>query len=382
MDYSSGGAFSECQTGRMHYCLNGNYGTASDFVIQDHCVYDASNITIFNGENILWNGGKHIKGDLTIEGGATLTIECEVSMPVGATIFVESGGTLILNDGGTVTNICVPNTGPDFHVDIGPNSFMIVDNGSILTVEPNAVLEIHQDAELIVRNGGQLIIEDGAALSVHDRGLVKIEATSDLLLKNQTAGKGLTIGSTNFPAQTAELRISGSISTADNIDLTNNGDGFISFYDNGSFNAGLNSHIKLTGQDLDHTVLIFSNAVWSSAVFDVEINDGRTFVVSGSNVSIANGSQFRLNENSPFIVLGGSTLIIEDGGALSVSDDGLVQIEAGAELILQNQTAGKGLELGSSGTPQTAELRIEGTFTTTDNTSLTFFGDGFILLSW
>ncbi len=106
MDYNaSKSALSRCQIGKLHYNLI-HHANVNPYMMEDFCSHQSTeNITIQNGQNIIWKNTRYLKGDIIIEDGATLTIECVVSFGFNSRIYIEAGGKLIV-DGGRLTAIC------------------------------------------------------------------------------------------------------------------------------------------------------------------------------------------------------------------------------------------------------------------------------------
>ncbi len=136
-----------------------------------------------------------------------------------------------------------------------PLSEVKVMNGSTLKLNANSTLEVHDNSVLTVQAGSKLIVENDAQILVHHDGLIVIEEGAELILKNSNVLKGLRIGQNSTVYQSAELRVYGKLKVEDNAVLTNGGDGFISFYDNGNMEFGANTTMELTGKGRNDEVL-------------------------------------------------------------------------------------------------------------------------------
>jgi hypothetical protein len=101
MGYSGSVYFSPMQIARMHQELTTELHPFLDCDSQEN----DNETYIEYGQNIEWNSGRIMTGDLIIEGGATLTVRCVVSFPPGTKAIVHPGGKLIL-DGGKFTSSC------------------------------------------------------------------------------------------------------------------------------------------------------------------------------------------------------------------------------------------------------------------------------------
>ena len=105
MDYGSGGSFSQCQIGKMHYYLSGHVDHVGGFVIGNDCTIIGEPFTIETGRNVVWMHNNTMAGNLIIEPGATLTTMCTIKMKEGTKIVVKRGGKLIVDEG-TITSAC------------------------------------------------------------------------------------------------------------------------------------------------------------------------------------------------------------------------------------------------------------------------------------
>ncbi|MFI5171853.1 MAG: reprolysin-like metallopeptidase [Chitinophagales bacterium] len=107
MDYNwSQQAVSPCQIGKIQYNFYKDDYAIRKFAIPYWCEYHSmERIIIYKNENVVWNGGKDLWGDIELRSGATLTIRCMISLPEEAKIMIKPGAKLII-DGGTITNRC------------------------------------------------------------------------------------------------------------------------------------------------------------------------------------------------------------------------------------------------------------------------------------
>ncbi len=350
------GYLSPKQIGYIHFLLS----TGDRITQLTACTYsDTATVEVTSSQT--WPIFQVIGGNLTIKNSSTLTVQCNVSIPQGGTVFVEPNCSLIV-DGGNITNSCTSGVSPDIHLD--PYSRMIVQDSSVLTIEPGATLEVHEHSQLIIKNGSKLIIQNGGDLRVHFNGLVIIENGAELVLNNKTAGKGLCIGCNSTFYDTGELRIQGKLTTADSVNLTNNGDGFISVRNTGVLNLGSNSNIKLTGKGRTDRVLKLDNVTLSTAGHQIDLVTGKIECVNGANLkldsadtlhmsaysevllaqnstlTISSSAKLEVHEHSSLIAQNTSKLILDSGATLAVHYLGLVHVQAGGELIVKdNSTA-------------------------------------------
>ena len=107
MDYNAiQMAVTPCQIGRMEYTFYKEKDGARQFTIPLWCEYHPfEKVTIFKHEQLVWEGGKDLWGDIELREGSELTIRCEVALPEQAKVIIKSGAKLIL-DGGKLTNRC------------------------------------------------------------------------------------------------------------------------------------------------------------------------------------------------------------------------------------------------------------------------------------
>ncbi|MDP2423042.1 MAG: T9SS type A sorting domain-containing protein, partial [Bacteroidales bacterium] len=102
---STGGSFSQCQIGKMHYYLSGNAGNIRATVINNDCDVAGDAFVIETGRNVVWTYHNTMAGDLIIEPGSVLTIRCTIRMKPQHKIIVKRGARLII-DGGIITSAC------------------------------------------------------------------------------------------------------------------------------------------------------------------------------------------------------------------------------------------------------------------------------------
>jgi hypothetical protein len=107
MDYNwNQQAVTPCQLGRMEYSFYKEKDGVRNYVIPLWCEYHPfERVVIYKYEQVVWDGGKDLWGDIEIREGAILTIRCDVSLPAKAKVIIKPGGKLII-DGGNLTNRC------------------------------------------------------------------------------------------------------------------------------------------------------------------------------------------------------------------------------------------------------------------------------------
>lgn len=108
MDYNADqNAITPCQLGLMHYNLMHRPWYYYSKLKRDFWQRNAADdITVSNGEVVLWNSSKILKGNVFVENGGVLTIKCYVGMPTDAKIIVKRGGKLIVDNGFITSNCC------------------------------------------------------------------------------------------------------------------------------------------------------------------------------------------------------------------------------------------------------------------------------------
>lgn len=99
-------AVTPCQIGRMEYTFFREKDGARQYTLPLWCEYHPfEKVVVYKYEQLIWDGGKDLWGDIEIREGATLTIRCDVSLPEKAKVIIKPGGKLIL-DGGKLYNRC------------------------------------------------------------------------------------------------------------------------------------------------------------------------------------------------------------------------------------------------------------------------------------
>ena len=91
-----------CQLGIIHQFLRIQQPGYMSF---DFCEISEPDIVVADGDDIVWESARRLRGNVLVEAGGKLTIRCELGFPEGAGIRVEPGGRLIV-DGGRLTANC------------------------------------------------------------------------------------------------------------------------------------------------------------------------------------------------------------------------------------------------------------------------------------
>lgn len=180
MDYGSDQeALTPCQLGILHYNLTHRPNLYYEKLKANFCelptVGPFPTLTIYSGENIIWNSSKILDSDINIQSNATLTINCYVGMPKNASIIVERGGKLIV-DGGIITGNC-DNIWSGIQVYGSP---LIQHSTSSLN---NGYLEVKNGS--LIENANNAIYTGQIGTNVNDGGLVYI--TNSTFLNNRIA---------------------------------------------------------------------------------------------------------------------------------------------------------------------------------------------------
>ena len=99
-------ALTPCQIGRVQLLLATANSSQNQKLLPVWCERNPGmDITIFNGDSVVWNSIKDLQGNITVNRGATLVVNCKLSLPKDAKIVVKPGAKLIV-DGGLITNSC------------------------------------------------------------------------------------------------------------------------------------------------------------------------------------------------------------------------------------------------------------------------------------
>ncbi|MEZ5013829.1 MAG: hypothetical protein R2794_06015 [Chitinophagales bacterium] len=171
-------------------------------------------------------------------------------------INVNNGGLLEIGDDNSPTN----NKGV---LELLDDSKLIIKNGGTLTINENSKIYIRDGATLEIRNGSTINVEDYGEIIVADGG--------KLLLKGETI---------NLNGDNARIDIQngGKVQTADGIDFTFTGEGYINYNEGGIFQLGTGSVFRLEGADIDdHILSIRANANLNIDDNDVELTNGHIY---------------------------------------------------------------------------------------------------------
>ena len=161
-------------------------------------------------------------------------------------------------------------------------SVLIIEDGAELILEQNTKLHVQNESKIILQSGGSIKCTHAGAKIIVDNGGILLMNGNDIQLNNSSAR--------------LELKGGGTIETADNIDFTFNGTGYLYYYKDGIFDLGINSNFILQGDgDTDRKMWVGTNALLYIANHNVTVNDcrldynsGATFKMSGSTVTFDN----------------------------------------------------------------------------------------------
>lgn len=121
------------------------------------------------------------------------------------------------------------------------NSCLLVHENSTLMIKSGAELIIEEGAQLHALNGGKIILESGATIkATHSGAKILIEEDGALVME----GNDIQLNNTNA---TIQLKSGGTIQTADYIDFTFTGTGYLAYYADGIFDLGTDSRFYLKG---------------------------------------------------------------------------------------------------------------------------------------
>jgi hypothetical protein len=116
----------------------------------------------------------------------------------------------------------------------------------------------------------------------------------------------------------------------------------------------------------------------ANSYFHIE-PDADLYIRNGSTLEMLGGSKLELASGARVHVESGCTLKIANDAELKIFQGGLVEVEAGGTLIIENTTAGKGIQFGG-GNPN-AEVRISGSLIYSNGADMEHYGNGFYHLS-
>jgi len=126
------------------------------------------------------------------------------------------------------------------NITLTESSYIIVDDTSTFRIAADANVLLKNNVYIKIKNGGKVIIEPGNNLELQDYAKIIIEDGGILYYE----GNDLFL---NSPNATIALQDGGTIQTADYIDFTFTGAGYLSYFENGIFDLGTDSRFYLKG---------------------------------------------------------------------------------------------------------------------------------------
>ncbi len=139
---------------------------------------------------------------------------------------------------------------PYSRMDVFFDAALEVQNGGTIRVKPNANLNINPGGRLVVRSGGTLIVEAGADLVVESNGSIQVEPGGTLLITDPSPDHSITYRHSQAGLPQPQLRIAGTLATADHVDFHFQGDGgegLLVFQPGANIQLGQNSRFRVSG---------------------------------------------------------------------------------------------------------------------------------------
>lgn len=134
---------------------------------------------------------------------------------------------------------------------------LTIENGSSITLKSSANLIVDDYSELIIEDGAEIIIETNAKLEVKNNGKIILKAGAIIKASNSGAKILIEDGGIlimedndiqlNNTAATIQLNAGGTIQTANYVDFTFTGTGYLAYYEDGIFDLGTDSRFYLKG---------------------------------------------------------------------------------------------------------------------------------------
>jgi hypothetical protein len=166
-----------------------------------------------------------------------------IIMPADNDLVIKDGVTVTLNKTGT-PNRRTPDAVHGFFqptvltiedgasIKLNSSSCLLVDDYSTLIIKSGAEVIIEEGAQLHVKGNGKIILEDGGIIKItYPSGKILIEDDGTLQMN------GNNIQLNNLTA-TIQLNSGGIIQTADYVDFTFTGTGYLDYYEGGEFDMG------------------------------------------------------------------------------------------------------------------------------------------------
>lgn len=208
-----------------------------------------------------------------------------------STIVADGGSVLTMNNSSNINLIdeswLIAET--NSNITLNTNSYITIDDGATMQIKNDANVILKNNSYILVKNGGKLIIEPGDNLELRNNAKIIVEDGGFFIFN----GNDLFLNGTNTIVQ---LKANGTIQTADNVDFTFTGTGYLYYYKDGIFDLGVNSNFVLQGTgDTDRKMWVGTNALLYIANHNVTVNDcrldynsGATFKMTGNTVSFDN----------------------------------------------------------------------------------------------
>ncbi|MBP7400374.1 MAG: hypothetical protein KA954_12355, partial [Chitinophagales bacterium] len=206
------------------------------------------------------------------------------------------------------------------------NSCLLVNENSTLLIKSGAEIIIEEGAQLHAENGGQIIIEAGAIVKLSQinakilvenggeliikPGINDLELTAQTKIEIENGGFMILEGNDiylNSTSATITLKAGGTIQTANYVDFTFTGTGYLAYYEDGIFDLGTDSRFYLKGSGTtDMKCWLQTDADLYISTRDVWLEDCK--IVYNNNSLMRNAYANFYAENVLFNT-GGSTAI-------------------------------------------------------------------------
>lgn len=159
---------------------------------------------------------------------------------------------------------------------------MTLRNGSRTVLYEGSTLYIRDDSRLVVEPDARIVAEDSACIVVEDQGVLELRHNNNLTLN----GTGATV----------IIKSGGTLRTADSVDFTFSGSGYLQFHAGAIADLGNNSRLLLAGSGTSDTLLwLHPNAVLDIDSHAIDIRQGTIVQQSGAQLVHQQAPSYLLN---------------------------------------------------------------------------------------
>lgn len=250
-----------------------------------------------------------------------------------AQVIIGEGKKITLDQGTSPTK---------YFGDLQTDGTYLFSEPTVMTVSANTKLHLLQNSILTVKGGSTLIIEDGAEVLLENGACIVVEEDGFLEIR----GNNITLNGAD-----ALISIRGTLRTANNIDFTFAGNGYVDFYENHVLEMGSNSNFVLRREPADkgsRFLLLHNNTTLHLSNRLLSLTDGRVEYKTKAKLSATNAD-----------VLFSATTFTPNGSSLNTGFEGTNLISFNAQFNVFNELEKALILTGNTMSPVIADNTVQ-----------------------